>query len=744
MVNVVAIHTDDYARSRDSGFARRGRDQFYLAKGGSVSNDGWSGGRKGSSTRWESCRNILTKGVGWDKGDVATAAGERSTESSRNQGRDAHQPSSWETPKGQATVTSLETGDWSSQPTTISGLSPSVVPGVASAPSTGIAVSAEVNETDKIWKYKDPAGKIQGPFNMTQLRKWSKTGYFPADLRIWNASEKQEDSILLSDALNGKFQKETPQWEPHNSLSQHGTSNLQIDKDKNDGTWKSNLKDTISPANGNADGRGSQLSGLAAPTVDPPANSSQVHDSIKDSNAWSGQTQNHGSGPTSFSGQSHPVPFHHAREGQVGGNAGRWDASQNRGGTMNVSSGFQSSSSGLQDNTSSNEREMLSAVVPPAIMTKGWGMEQGNRNDSSNLPTPTPKPSGGVWTSGQGTENMWSASSTVPEQPSGVKLAAGSNVTPPGSSGLASSEAKGGDKLNPVSGDGQGLGPTAANAMRPDGQGLIPPPGAVLRLDDIPSQSPEILFQAPDNVSVKGPTSGLPMSESLPSINFAGQSSTLIGNWSVQSMGLAGQPSGWDVGSTAAVGNIQNSSTSGNVWNAGSAIQPAIPVNPGWTTVPTEIPSTGWGVTPENSNQGWAPGQGNPNMGWGITQQVNSAWATGAPGNTNMAWGVDAPGNTNAGWCATPQGNANAGLDPSAGNSNLWGNQLKHPGERFSGQGDRGFQANNSGHGGARHWNRSSGGGGPSRGPPRGPRGVCKFHESGHCKKGASCDYLHT
>lgn len=43
---------------------------------------------------------------------------------------------------------------------------------------------------------------------MTQLRKWNTTGYFPANLRIWRASEKEEDSILLTDALLGKFHRD--------------------------------------------------------------------------------------------------------------------------------------------------------------------------------------------------------------------------------------------------------------------------------------------------------------------------------------------------------------------------------------------------------------------------------------------------------------------------------------------------------------------------------------------------------
>ncbi|XP_078446408.1 zinc finger CCCH domain-containing protein 19-like [Wolffia australiana] len=72
------------------------------------------------------------------------------------------------------------------------------------SPKTPLAV----NDNEKIWHYKDPSGKIQGPFSMTQLRKWNTTGYFPASLRIWRASEKEEDSILLTDALLGKFHRE--------------------------------------------------------------------------------------------------------------------------------------------------------------------------------------------------------------------------------------------------------------------------------------------------------------------------------------------------------------------------------------------------------------------------------------------------------------------------------------------------------------------------------------------------------
>jgi hypothetical protein len=60
---------------------------------------------------------------------------------------------------------------------------------------------------EKIWHYEDPSKKIQGPFSMTQLRRWSDKSLFPASLRIWKKSEAQSESILLTDALAGKFEK---------------------------------------------------------------------------------------------------------------------------------------------------------------------------------------------------------------------------------------------------------------------------------------------------------------------------------------------------------------------------------------------------------------------------------------------------------------------------------------------------------------------------------------------------------
>ncbi|CAI9780558.1 unnamed protein product [Fraxinus pennsylvanica] len=59
-------------------------------------------------------------------------------------------------------------------------------------------------ETEKLWHYHDPSSKIQGPFSIVQLRKWSTTGLFPPDMRIWTNNEHY-DSLLLTDALCGQF-----------------------------------------------------------------------------------------------------------------------------------------------------------------------------------------------------------------------------------------------------------------------------------------------------------------------------------------------------------------------------------------------------------------------------------------------------------------------------------------------------------------------------------------------------------
>ncbi|EPS73116.1 hypothetical protein M569_01640, partial [Genlisea aurea] len=77
-------------------------------------------------------------------------------------------------------------------------------PSVSGEDAAAAGGASDHIETERLWHYRDPNGKIQGPFSMMQLRRWSITGLFPPDMRIWTNHE-QYDSLLLSDALNGQF-----------------------------------------------------------------------------------------------------------------------------------------------------------------------------------------------------------------------------------------------------------------------------------------------------------------------------------------------------------------------------------------------------------------------------------------------------------------------------------------------------------------------------------------------------------
>ncbi|KAJ0968475.1 hypothetical protein J5N97_025392 [Dioscorea zingiberensis] len=246
------------------------------------------------------------------------------------------------------------------------------------------------------------------------------------------------------------------------------------------------------------------------------------------------------------------------------------------------------------------------------------------------------------------------------------------------------------------------------------------------------------------------------------------------------------QNPGWVVptpNSNVSMGQAQGSGNIGTV----------IPgnLNPGWGMVPQSNVNVAWGIpaqgnsnmnvswaTPTqgntSTNTGWStstPGNTNANLPWGalaqgnmianaglgaLTQGVTTMMPTQGYPNPQPGWGAPTPGNTNQNpsWGTAGQGNTNANAssgtsqawDPSSGSSNNWNTQQKQSGDGHSGQGDRGFQSNDAGHNtGRQSWNRSHSGGGGSRPPARGQRaGICRFHENGHCKKGANCNYFHS
>ncbi|XP_071697775.1 uncharacterized protein [Rutidosis leptorrhynchoides] len=171
-----------YTRSDSFRFNNRGRGQI-SPRGDYASNSKESRSGTPRSTpakNYEFSRNLSNKSFSPKQGDAKTSNFEMHTENS--QGRDpfVQQP---------IILEKVNVASPRERETT-----------VAAAVST-----PKVNESEKMWHYKDPSEKIQGPFSMVQLRKWSKNGYFPDGLKIWRKSDKEDDGILLSDALEGKF-----------------------------------------------------------------------------------------------------------------------------------------------------------------------------------------------------------------------------------------------------------------------------------------------------------------------------------------------------------------------------------------------------------------------------------------------------------------------------------------------------------------------------------------------------------
>ncbi|KAL1191911.1 Zinc finger CCCH domain-containing protein 44 [Cardamine amara subsp. amara] len=80
-----------------------------------------------------------------------------------------------------------------------------------------------------IWLYGDPDGKIHGPFSLLNLQHWSSSGHFPPELRIWRLGERQNSSILLTDALDGQFRK-TGSLENHSIPKQEVTATIDQNK----------------------------------------------------------------------------------------------------------------------------------------------------------------------------------------------------------------------------------------------------------------------------------------------------------------------------------------------------------------------------------------------------------------------------------------------------------------------------------------------------------------------------------
>ncbi|CAN1319985.1 Zinc finger CCCH domain-containing protein 19 [Linum perenne] len=652
---------DNYLRPRGSGFSRRAREPISPRKGATSPNESWGGARSFSNMNRELTRNLSGKGSSY-RGDDMIGSNEKADENLWSQGRDREiQPSrNWDSPKRASNVELR-----SSHSVVTTELAPRGTQEVSAAPSsTGLAESAsKMNETQKIWHYKDPSGKVQGPFSMVQLRKWNNTGYFPANLRIWRAAENEGNSVLLADALDGNFQ--TPLIQSPQAPS-------------------------LNPRIGRENER-------------PPARSVPIAVEVPNysTDRWNSETSL--PSPTPSSAGTHG-PKGRSRES-------RWSPTppQAAGSQFEVNS----------FSAGNDNRQPAGALTP--------------RNQLSHIASPSTKQEPGVHLSSGIGAQMHSQSMVAVASP-GVQVNS-HLLRVPNSNGAAINATMDTAAL-------QSLVQTMSNnpLLGTQGMGVVPVSRPETNMGAVPAQAwGTALLQRPE------PNSSM----------HVASVSNAYGNWGNTPAGT--HSDNWRAPMAAQL-NVQPSAQSGTQWGQGGGDNQ----NPGWSGMPGNQ-NAGWvGNLAANANQGWGSpaqnqgmiGGGNGSGGWMQGQQQGVGNTNTNTNNTGWSPVVQ----QGQGWGAAP-GNYKSGgggwVGPAGSGNKNWGSERNSVSENISSSSlggghsrDRGFQGgDSSGYGGrSGAWNRQSSSG-RSGGGDYNNRGqkVCKyFHETGHCRKGTSCNFSHT
>ncbi|XP_062199032.1 zinc finger CCCH domain-containing protein 19-like isoform X2 [Phragmites australis] len=673
----------------------------FLRKDGNLASPGKGDGRnsvqRDPKSNWESNRNTWAESSSHMESPLAR----RSTFSS--QGESAGYTSKSESLNIGAQTIKMESTTRNAPQGPSSVSSETLAANVGSGAK--LASQSTVNESEKIWQYVDPSGKIQGPFSIVQLRKWNSSGYFPPNLKIWKSSEKQDDSILLTDALMGKFEKDLPPWEPPL------VNSSQIDKTylrSNSDIGAQPHNESILEENTKA---GEQTPKSAIPNR---------------SESFLGRDQRHDYGTTN-----------HGSTMIQSGTQGYY-------GMQNSQTAYagQQSLIGSWNAPSSQFGVTVNPMTPtqPAMGGFSAGQNIVVAGNMGNL-TPVPAPATAVmFNSGLPSQNQ--ISSVLPQRDGMLADGSESKLAEDASHGRLSSS---GEDLGPL---GAQPGPAQLNTQQP-----ADTRSRLSSTDASNSMMPSQLMSAPSAESVQpsatltvggdSQSSGWAMPAQV--ANTSGQAQ-VAGNviWGAAPQGDASM--GW---------GMMGQSNMNMPWVA--SVQGATGYNMGLTmpTQPNAVPNMGW-LTPNtgntNMNMIWTAtqGQGTPNAAAMMGAQMQGVgmapWGGIAPGNANPypGWGTQVGTmNRNVSWSGPAQGN------PGQGNNNMnwnspngnpdWNNQQRDNGGRHSGH--RGaFNASNSG---GRSWKPRSGGDGGSRGHR--PEGVCwHFLDYGNCSKGADCKYSHS
>ncbi|KAK9066857.1 hypothetical protein SSX86_014180 [Deinandra increscens subsp. villosa] len=188
------VHSDpkmnpDYESDDTEEYFNKENGDHKKSKYSGISRENTSSTKEGK----DFSKNVNSRSMKNEEGLTSTKAAGRI-----NMKKDAHGPSSSGRPQSQVDYNRSTVTDRNHN---------SVSETSTSSYSMKNTPTSNNNELDKIWHYRDPSGKIQGPFCMVQLQKWSTTGYFPQDMRIW--TNREDDSLLLNDVLKQQLNIKT-------------------------------------------------------------------------------------------------------------------------------------------------------------------------------------------------------------------------------------------------------------------------------------------------------------------------------------------------------------------------------------------------------------------------------------------------------------------------------------------------------------------------------------------------------
>jgi hypothetical protein len=813
------VHADDNVRSKLSGHGRKGRKPISARKGGDVLDDI---GKKILKKIVPSCEQSRKVGM----------------TSSWNQEREASGVNSWNTPANPVTTSESLAISWNGQAVVRSELFSGVASEISQpVVSTGADQPANDFEAEKMWHYLDPTGRIQGPFSMSQLRKWSTSGHFPHNLRVWSINEKQDDSVLLTDALSGRYHEAPPLPDSNKLLSQGVGVGVASDRDNNhDGGWSDSMGGTWidnkeveessklkhdSSVHGNGNGNDELLKsngcGPHSSTGTKPADAANSNETMNgvfqrgwdssEGNSLLDQPQVCSSSPTppAISEKSFGTLSHQVREGHGGeSNSGQENGKCNSNSPADVQTKNERGYENQSDSEGHSGQSSGQSSRPPPVTSNGWASnsgfiptvkslettEQNQEIDFPDLPSSTTPEQSNEDSKVQADENNKAASSSVLVQDAGPSWS------------TASSLVRGGAQIPEVAGEWGRYSPTPAKhsveewdsslvsapSMKPaemvsdhaatptsiseqlTHSSPLEPASNASSWPEIGTEPTEFCSLVDESVSdllaeveameslngLPSPTSIMNCGDTLtedskndcisPLDGFSpvfdpgkGDALSSTGDLQVHSqstvteephgvcqadvLGPQKRSTGHSPISMEVEGDARASDISVNQWEGGSGsdIQPTRLSTASWDIA---APDTTWRVGSESTATSWEAAQGSANFGWGGLDQRS----------INIGCGT--------GQLAT-QDRISMNVGASAGNPGVWGTHSRYGGDRSSSPRDRGFQGRDWGRG---MWNRQSyvggNGGGSFRPPPKGQR-VCKFYESGYCRKGSSCGYLH-